>query len=36
MKWIEIWAMLEVIAMGIGALTLVISIIAILIMNKRK
>lgn len=36
MKWLEIWAMLEVIGIAIGVLTLIIGIIVTLIMSKRK
>lgn len=35
MKWIELWAMLEVIGIAIGVLTFIIGIIVALIMNKR-
>lgn len=35
MKWIELWAMLEVIGIAIGIITIIVGIIVALIMNKR-
>lgn len=36
MKWLEMWAMLEVISIAIGVLTIIVGIIVALIMSKRK
>ena len=35
MKWLELWAMLEVISIAIGIITIIVGITVALIMSKR-